>query len=144
MDLTGTISMARQFDAEAHIVGLNTLRHQLAKTPFTSNTIREGFKSCGIPSNPVFWTVFSNSGLVKQIGDDSYCFNNPNKPIHFHKLNEIYKEYQKKVNAYHNKWYDKKRRKDILKRPDIQAAIKLLRENGMDVVLSVQKICLDI
>ena len=46
------------------------------------------------------------------------------------------------MNAYHNKWYDKKRRKDILKRPDIQAAIKLLRENGMDVVVSVQKICL--
>lgn len=136
--------MAKQFDAEAHIVGLNTLRQQLAKTPFTSDTIREGFKSCGIPSNPVFWTVFSNSGLVKQIGDDLYCFNNPNKPIHFHKLSEIYKEYQKKVNAYHNKWYDKKRRKDVLKRPDIQAAIKLLRENGMDVVLSIQKICLDI
>ena len=88
--------------------------------------------------------VFSNSGLVKQIGDDLYCFNNPNKPIHFHKLNVIYKEYKEKVNAYHNKWYDKKRRKDVLKRPDIQAAIKLLRENGMDVVLSVQKICLDI
>ena len=129
--------MAKKFDAEAHIVGLNTLRLQLAKTPFTSDTIREGFKSCGIPSNPVFWTVFSNSELVKQIGDDLYCFNNPNK------LNEIYKEYQKKVNTYHNKWYDKKRRKDVLKRPDIQAAIKLLRENGMDVVLSVQKICLD-
>lgn len=137
-------SMAKKFDAEAHIVGLNTLRYQLAKTPFTSDTIREGFKSCGIPSNSLFWTVFSNSGLVKQIGDDLYCFNNPNKPIHFYKLNEIYKEYQKKVNMYHNKWYDKKRRKDILKRPDIQAAIKLLRENGMDVVLSVQKICLDI
>lgn len=143
-NLMRAISMARQFDAEAHIVGLNTLRHQLAKTPFTSDTIREGFKSCGIPSNPVFWTVFSSSGLVKQVGDNLYCFNNPNKPIHFHKLTEIYKEYQKKVNAYHNKWYDKKRRKDVLKRPDIQAAIKLLRENGMDVVLSVQKICLDI
>ena len=48
------------------------------------------------------------------------------------------------MNTYYNKWYDKKRRKDVLKRPDIQAAIKLLRENGMDVVLSVQKICLDI
>ena len=56
----------------------------------------------------------------------------------------FYEQYKEKVNAYHNKWYDKKRRKDVLKRPDIQAAIKLLRENGMDVVLSVQKICLDI
>lgn len=133
--------MAKKFDAEAHIVALNTLRYQLAKTPFTSNIIREGFKSCGIPSNLVFWTVFCNSGLVKQIGDDLYCFNSPNKPIHFHKLGRIYREYKNKVNTYHNNWYDKKRRKDILKRPDIQAAIKLLRENGMDVV---QKICLDI
>ena len=88
--------MAKKFDAEAHIVGLNTLRYQLAKTPFTSDTIREGFKSCGIPSNLVFWKVFSHSGLVKQIGDDLYCFNNPNKPIHFHKLNEIIRNTKRK------------------------------------------------
>ena len=45
--------MAKKFDAEAHIVGLNTLRNQLAKTPFTSDTISEGFKICCIPSNQV-------------------------------------------------------------------------------------------
>ena len=45
---------------------------------------------------------------------------------------------------YHNKWYDKKRRKDIFKRSDIQAAIKLLNDNGLDVVIRVQKICPDL
>ena len=135
--------MPRKFNAETHIIELNILRNQLAKISFSSDTIREGFKNCGIPSNALFWAVFSNSGLVKQIGRNLYCFNNPNKPIHFYRLDAIYKEYQKKVNAYHNKWYDNKKHKDILKRPDIQAAIKLLRENGMDVVVNVQKICLD-
>lgn len=135
--------MAKKFNAEAHIVSLNTLRVQLAKTPFTSDTIREGFKSCGIPSNPVFWILFRKSGLVKQIGEDLYRFNDPSRPIHFNKLSEIYREYKDKRNAYYNKWYDKRKRKDILRRPDIQAAIKLLKENGMDVVISVQKICLD-
>ena len=136
--------MAKKFDAEAHIVGLNTLRYQLAKTPFTRDTIREGFKSCGIPSNLLFWSVFYNSGLIQQIGEDLYCFNDPTKPIHFLKLDRIYREYKEKVSMYHNKWYDKKRRKDIFKRPDIQAAIKLLNDNGLDVVIRVQKICPDL
>lgn len=135
-------SMARRFNAEAHIVSLNRLRVELTDIPFTSNIIRKGFKSCGIPSNLVFWNIFRNSGLVSMTGEDLYYFNDPRKPIHFTKLDELYKKYQEKINVYHNKWYDKKKRKDILKRPDIQAAIKLLRENGMDVVVSVQKICL--
>ena len=89
--------MAKKFDAEAHIVGLNTLRYQLAKTPFTRDTIREGFKSCGIPSNLLFWSVFFNSGLIQQIGEDLYCFNDPTKPIHFLKLDRIYREYQENL-----------------------------------------------
>lgn len=136
--------MARKFDAEAHIVDLNTLRCQLAKIPFTSDTIRDGLKSCGIPSNLLFWSVFSNSGLIKQIGEDLYCFNDPAKPIHFLKLDKIYKEYQRRVNMYHNKYHDKKKRKDVFKRSDIRAAIKLLNDNGLDVVVRVQKICPDL
>ena len=132
--------MARKFDAEAHIVDLNTMRTQLAKIPFTSDTIREGFKSCGIPSNALFWAVFSNSELVQKIGNDLYCFRNPDKPIHFHRLGDIYKEYKKRVTIYHNKWCDKKKRKDILKRPDIQDAIKLLQDNGFTIVIGVKNI----
>ena len=132
--------MARKFDAEAHIIDLNTLRHQLAKIPFTSDTIREGFKSCGIPSNALFWAVFSNSELVQKIGDNLYCFRNPDKPIHFHRLGDIYKEYKKRVTIYHNKWSDKKKRKDILKRPDIQDAIKLLQDNGFTIVIDVNNL----
>lgn len=138
------LSMARRFDAEAHIISLNKLRVELARTPFTSDTIRKGFKSCGIPSNLMFWNTFRNFGLVSMIGEDLYCFNDPRKPIHFTKLNEIYKKYQEKINVYHNKWYDKKKRKDVLKRPDIQAAIKLLNDNGLDVILRVEKICSDL
>ena len=132
--------MARKFDAEAHIIDLNTLRHQLAKIPFTSDTIREGFKNCGIPSNALFWAVFSNSELIQKIGVDLYCFRNPDKPIHFHRLGDIYKEYKKRVTIYHNKWSDKKKRKDILKRPDIQDAIKLLQDNGFTIVIDVNNL----
>ena len=132
--------MARKFDAESHIVDLNTLRIQLIKTPFTSNTIREGFKNCGIPSNLLFWTIFSSSGLVQRVGKDLYCFRNPNKPIYFHRLEDIYKEYKKRVTVYHNKWYDKKQRRDVLKRSDIQDAIKLLQNNGFTIVIDVKNL----
>lgn len=133
--------MNKKFDAEAHITNLNKLRIELAKIPFTSDTIRKGFKSCGIPSNLLFWSVFRNSGLVSMIEEGLYCFNDPRKPIHFTKLSEIYRQYQEKTTVYHNKWHDKKKQKDVLKRQDIQAAIKLLNENGFDVVLKIQKIC---
>ena len=133
--------MPKKFNAEEHIIGLNTLRLRLIKAPFTSEVIREGFKDCGIPSNPAFWYEFRSSGLISIVDKDLYCFNEPKKPIHFAKLNEIYRKYQEKSSAYYNKWYNKNKRKDVLKRPDIQAAIKLLNENGLDVVLKVQKIC---
>lgn len=132
--------MAKKFDAKAHIVGLNTLRIQIAKTPFTSNTIREGFKSYGIPSNTLFWTVFSNSELIQKMGDGLYCFRNSDKPIHFHMLEDIYKEYKKRVTIYHNKWSDRKKHKDILKRHDIQDAIKLLQNNGFTVAINISNI----
>lgn len=132
--------MARKFDAESHIVDLNSLRIQLANIAFTSDTLREGFKNCNIPSNPIFLNEFFKSGLITQIGKDLYCFTNPSKPIHFNKLNDIYKEYKKKSDKYHNKWYNKEKRKNVLKRSDIQAAIRLLNENGMEVIF---RICLD-
>ena len=132
--------MAKKFKAEEHIVALNALRIQLINTTFNSSMIRAEFKNCGIPSNMLFWTVFCNSGLIGIVGKDLYCFKDFDKPIHFRRLGEIYKEYQTRVNSYHNKWNDKRKHKDILKRSDIQAAIKLLQDNGIDVVININKL----
>lgn len=129
--------MTRKFNAKAYITALNTIHYQLSQTPFTSETIQIEFKNCGLPSNPIFWSVFSKSNLVKKIGRNLYCFNEPDTPIHFIKLDTIYKEYKRRLTAYRNKWHDNKKQKDVLKRPDIQAAIKLLKDNGMDVVIHV-------
>lgn len=126
--------MTKRFDAETSIVYLNTLRVQLSNTTFTEDTIRKGFKNCKIPSNALFWSEFRNSGIVIKVGEDLYCFKNPNKPIHFRMLNEIYKRYKDRADLYYNKWYDKKRRKNVLKNSEIQAAIKLLNDNGFEVL----------
>lgn len=126
--------MARKFDAEQCIILLNELRVQLNSTPFTEKMIREGFKSCKIPSNALFWSVFRSSGIVKQIGDNLYCFIKPEKPIYFRMLQEIYKKYKDKSDQYHDKWYTKKRRKNTLDSPEVQAAIKLLNECGFEVI----------
>lgn len=131
--------MARRFDVREHVAYLNTIRISLSRTYFTSATIREHFRNSGIPSNMLFWSIFSNSGLLKKVGKDQYCFES-NLPIHFKTFAEIYNTYKSKANSYTTKWQNKKNRKQLLKRPDIQAAIKLLKANGMDVVVSIEKI----
>lgn len=130
--------MSRKFDPEEHIIGLNTLKSQLALTPFDSDTIRKGFKSCGIPSNNLFFSIFKKSDILKCIGEDLYCFINPNKPIHFTKLSEIYREYSKKSDIYRNRWHDKKNCKNLLSRSDIRDAIKLLKSNGIEIIIKRQ------
>ena len=132
--------MNRKFNAEEYIVGLNILRHQLSESLFTSNKIREEFKNCGIPSNMLFWTVFSNSGLVQKVENNLYCFKNPDKPIHFCKLESIYKEYKERATIYYNRWYNKKKHKNLLERHDIQDAIKLLQDNGFTIVIDVNNL----
>lgn len=131
--------MTKKFNAKAHIVALNTLRIQLA-LPFTSKIIRQGLKECNLPSNALFWTIFLNSGLVTRIAKDLFVFTNPKEPIHFSKLDAIYRDYNNRMLTYHNRWYYKKKQQNILNREDIQAAIKLLKENGMMILVNSKNI----
>lgn len=123
-----------KFNSEAHIASLNALRAKLANTVFTSSTLRIEFKECGIPSNLAFWYFFQNSDIITKISEDRFCFSNPNKPIHFQKLEEVYKRYAEKQNQYQNKYRNKKKQSNIFKSAEIQAAIKLLNDNGMIVI----------
>lgn len=119
-----------KFNSKAHIAAFNALRAKFADTIFSSSTIRIELKELGIPSNHVFWSFLQNSDLIVKITTDKFCFSNPTKPVHYHKLDQIYTEYNKKVNVYHNNWKDSKSQKDLFKQPDIQNAIKLLQEYG--------------
>lgn len=123
-----------KFNSEAHIASLNALRAKLANNVFSVSTIRIELRECGIPSNLSFCSFFLNSDIITKIDEDRFCFSNPNKPIHFQKLEEIYKKYLEKQNQYQNKYLNKKKQSDIIKRADIQAAITLLNDNGMIVI----------
>ncbi len=134
----------RTFNAKEHITYLNIIRIQFAETTFNSSTIRNAFKSCGIPSNLVFWSEFCKSGLVKKINTDTYSFTNSRTPVHFHKLNTIYEEYKKKVDIYHErqneKQVEKKEAGNILNDKDINDAIRLLLQNGFTVSIDISKL----
>lgn len=129
----------KEFDSKEYIADLNILCAQLRNTPFTNEIIRSGFKKIGLPSNILFWDVFRKILNIQRIEGDLYCFHN-SKPIYISKLDLIYNEYKERWKQYYNNWYNKKRRVDTLKRDDIQEAIKLLNDNGFEVVRKIDYI----
>ena len=51
------------FRAIEHIKQLNMLKKDMVRAgvPVSSEDFREAFKTCGIPSNAMFWVEFRNS-----------------------------------------------------------------------------------
>ncbi len=130
--------MSRKFNTAAHIADFNTLRTKTANQPFSDRHLKEMLKSCGIISNSIFLSTLFDSGIFRQTEQGLFCFNNPDKPIHVNKLDQIYQKYKKKVDMYRHNRVNKKKIKDMMERPDIRAAIALLRENGMEVYKKVE------
>lgn len=130
--------MSRKFNTAAHIADFNTLRTKTANQPFSDRYLKEMLRSRGIISNSVFLNALYDSGIFRQTEQGLLCFNNPKKPIHVSKLEQVYQRYKEKVDMYRHNRESKKKIKDVMERPDIRAAIALLRENGMEVYKKVK------
>ncbi len=123
------------FKANEHISYLNAFREQLGSIPATEIDFRSALKHCGLPSNLVFWSEFKHSNIISKIGKDLYCFTEPDKPINYKKLEVIYKKYKKRSECYKNTWIANKNGNALFVRPDIIEAIKLLTDNGFEVIM---------
>ena len=113
----------RKFSAVAHIKDLNELKTNMANGFLNSEEFRLKLKSCGLPSNVLFWTFFKSSGIIRRIGNNSYVWVDES-PIHYTVLQSIYREYQKKVNHYAKTRQEKVKRCEDSTR--IKKAISLL------------------
>lgn len=124
--------MARKrFNAKECIESFNALRRSL--NSFTSMTIRHEFKNHHIPSNHIFWDILRKSDLINKLDFDLYQFTNPTTPIHYLKLECIYKEYKDKVNTYNVRCKTKKEEESNSNKVAIQEAIQLLKANGFEI-----------
>lgn len=120
----------RKFSAIAHIKDLNELKTNMANSFLNSEEFRLKLKSCGLPSNVLFWTFFKSSGIIRRIGNNSYVWVDES-PIHYTVLQAIYREYQKKVNHYAKTRQEKVKRCEDSTR--IKKAISLLKEYGYKI-----------
>lgn len=123
------------FVAMDHIAALNEFRKhsiQSGDLPLAEEDFRNALKACGIPSNPLFFAEFRNSGLLVRVGGDMWTWKN-RLPIHHQTLQGIYVRYQKKKNGYASAHYARKKREEVLKSKEIEEAVNLLKSNGFEV-----------
>lgn len=125
--------MRSKFIAAEHIKDLNVLRKSIAESQFTSDTLREGLRKCGIPCSSLFFSELAASSIIKRVSKKYYQFSNPTTPILHTHLQVIYERYQTKVNKYATKSRNRKRISKVVLDTRIQDAIQLLKENGFEV-----------
>ena len=123
------------FRAIEHIKQLNMLKKDMvhAGVPVSSEDFRAAFKTCGIPSNAMFWVEFRNSGLLTRVEGHLFVWTNAVSPIHYQQLQSIYNTYQRKVNRNYDTYREKKKRQELLKSKEIEDAVNLLKENGFEI-----------
>lgn len=125
------------FHATEHISALNEFRKYSISSgnqPLSSDDFRAAFKACGIPSNPLFFLEFRNSGLLVRVEGNMYVWKNK-LPIHYRTLQSIYSRYQKRANGYVRTHLEKKSRAKDLKSKEIESAISLLKDNGYEIFI---------
>ena len=124
------------FIAEEHIEDFNRVRIILTslKAPFSEKVLKELLKEYNLVSNSLFIGELRRSGIL-QTKRKMLVF--VDKPVHFNKLQEVYSQYQKKVNEYSRRARDKKLSKiseDENEDKKITAAIEFLQSKGFRVV----------
>ena len=102
--------------------------------PVSSEDFRAAFKTCGIPSNPIFWMEFRNSGLLTRVEGHLFVWTNAVSPIHHQQLQSIYNTYQKRINRNCGAYRERKKRQELLKSKEIEDAVNLLKENGFEIL----------
>lgn len=124
------------FVAEEHIEDFNRVRIMLTslKAPFSEKILKELLKEYNLISNSLFIGELRRSGII-QTKKKMLVFTD--KPVHFNKLQEIYLQYQKKVNEYSRRARDKKKYNKISENEDenkeIMAAINFLKSKGFKI-----------
>ena len=95
------------FIAEEHIEDFNRVRIILTslRAPFSEKVLKELLKEYNLVSNSLFIGELRKSGIL-QTKRKMLVFTD--KPVHFNKLQEVYSQYQKKVNEYSKRARDKK------------------------------------
>ena len=125
------------FVAEEHIEDFNRVRIILTslKAPFSEKILKELLKEYNLVSNSLFISELRRSGII-QTKRKMLVFTD--KPVHFNKLQEVYLQYQKKVNEYSRRARDKKKCNKISKNKDeqkeIENAINFLKSKGFRIV----------
>ena len=125
------------FVAEEHIEDFNRVRIILTslKAPFSEKILKELLKDYNLVSNSLFIGELRKSGIL-QTKRKMLVFTD--KPVHFNKLQEVYLQYQKKVNEYSRRARDKKKCNKISENKDeqkeIENAINFLKSKGFRIV----------
>ena len=125
------------FVAEEHIEDFNRVRIILTslKAPFSEKILKELLKEYNLVSNSLFIGELRKSGIL-QTKRKMLVFTD--KPVHFNKLQEVYLQYQKKVNEYSRRARDKKKCNKISENKDeqkeIENAINFLKSKGFRIV----------
>ena len=125
------------FVAEEHIEDFNRVRIILTslKAPFSEKILKELLKEYNLISNSLFIGELRRSGII-QTKKKMLIF--VDKPVHFNKLQEVYSQYQKKVNEYSRRARDKKKCNKISENKDekeeIENAINFLKSKGFRIV----------
>ena len=125
------------FVAEEHIEDFNRVRIILTslKAPFSEKVLKELLKEYNLVSNSLFISELRRSGII-QTKRKMLVFTD--KPVHFNKLQEVYLQYQKKVNEYSRRARDKKKCNKISENKDeqkeIENAINFLKSKGFRIV----------
>lgn len=124
------------FVAEEHIEDFNRVRIMLTslKAPFSEKILKELLKEYNLISNSLFIGELRRSGII-QTKKKMLIF--VDKPVHFNKLQEVYSQYQKKVNEYSRRARDKKKCNKISENKDEQEeianAINFLKSKGFKI-----------
>lgn len=124
------------FVAEEHIEDFNRVRIILTslKAPFSEKVLKELLKEYNLVSNSLFIGELRRSGII-QTKKKMLIF--VDKPVHFNKLQEVYSQYQKKVNEYSRRARDKKKcnkiSEDKNEQEEIANAINFLKSKGFKI-----------
>ena len=122
----------KPFDVKEHIAALNVIR--VGGGDFSRDELRKRFRLAGIPSNLLFWTVFSHSHLVEKVEGKRFRF--IAKPIHYQEFAKVYDVYRERCNVYSKRSSRKKKIGNL--ESNIQDAIQLLKDNGYTILKNIE------
>lgn len=135
-----------KFNATDHIAEFNNIKRAMQATgrPFSKKEIIKALKNCGFPSSSTFWSVFRNSGLIKDVSRGFYEFTTK-EPIHAEALAKVHRDYLSLGHVYNNKKPSVEKEKatepENLPKDDPKAmtqfAIDLLKEQGYQIFAPV-------